>query len=53
MKKNLMKVGALALGVFAFGFAIIGSSNAQETGELSLTINTGISECVYGTSLDL
>jgi hypothetical protein len=50
MNKNLLKVGALALGMFAFGFLY---TNAQQTGDLSLTINAGTSECVYGTSLDL
>lgn len=52
MKKNLLKIGALALSVFAAG-VIMNTSNAQETGDLTLTINAGTSECVYATSLDL
>lgn len=52
MKKNLLKVGALALSVFAAG-VVMNASNAQETGDLTLTINAGTSECVYATSLDL
>lgn len=52
MNKNLLKIGALALGMFAFGILY---TNAQETipGQVSLTINTGSSECMFGTDLDL
>jgi len=54
MNKNLLKVGALALGLFSFGILLNGTSNAQQvTGDVSLTINSGTSECIYGTSLDL
>lgn len=49
MKKNLLKVGALALGMFAFWLMI--NANAQETGQVSLTINSGTSICDYGTDL--
>lgn len=52
MNKNLLKVGALALGMFAFGF-LYTNAQTSSTGDLSLTINAGTSECVYGTSLDL
>lgn len=51
MNKNLLKVGALALGMFAFGATLMGTSNAQVTGDVSLTINTGVSACDYGTNL--
>ncbi len=52
MNKNLLKVGALALGMFAFGATLMGTSNAQSvTGDVSLTINTGVSICDYGTNL--
>ncbi|MDD3262879.1 MAG: hypothetical protein PHR61_03450 [Candidatus Absconditabacteria bacterium] len=51
MNKNLLKIGALALGMFAFGLML--NANAEELGEVSLTINSGESVCIYGTSLDL
>lgn len=51
MNKNLLKIGALALGMFSFGL-VITNTNAQEiTGEVSLTINSGESTCDYGTNL--
>lgn len=51
MNKNLLKIGALALGMFACGAILMGTSNAQETGQVSLTINTGTTTCEYGNSL--
>lgn len=50
MNKNLLKMGALALGMFAFGVTLMGTSNAA-TGEVSLTINSGTSVCEYGKDL--
>lgn len=50
MNKNLLKIGALALGMFIA--TLMGTSNAQSvTGDVSLTINTGVSICDYGTNL--
>lgn len=56
MNKNVLKIGALALGMFAFGATIIGTSNAATWDvlwQVSLTINTGTSECKFGKTLDL
>lgn len=54
MKKSLLKIGVLALWMFAFGFLFNGTSVAQETTwEVSLTISSGVSQCLYATSLDL
>lgn len=50
MNKNLLKIGALALGMFAFGLMF---TNAQQTGEVKLTINTGTSQCRFDTDMDL
>ena len=53
MNKNLLKIGALALGMFAFGLTVINTNAQSVTGDVSLTINSGVSECLYGTSLNL
>jgi len=54
MKKNLLKIGVLALGMFAFGALMTETSNAQEVPwDVSLTILSGTSYCNYGTSLYL
>jgi hypothetical protein len=50
MNKNILKIWALALGLFSFGILF---TNAQQEWEVSLTINAGTSSCSYGTSLDL
>jgi hypothetical protein len=53
MNKNLLKIGALALGMFAFGLTVVNTNAQSVTGDVSLTINSGTSACLYGTSLDL
>ncbi|HCB51959.1 TPA: hypothetical protein DEP21_05360 [Patescibacteria group bacterium] len=54
MKKNLAKLGVLSLSlVAALAMLIANNANAQQTGDVTLTINSGTSVCVYGTSLDL
>lgn len=52
MNKNLLKIGALALGMFAFGMLF---TNAQTpaTWEVTLSISEWVTACAYGTSLDL
>lgn len=48
MNKNLFKIGALALGMFAFG--VMFYTNAEERGEITLTINQGTwSECTFSS----
>lgn len=49
MNKNLLKIGALSLSLLAFGLMF--TNAADETGQVSLTINTGESICDYGTDL--
>lgn len=55
MKKNVGKLSALGLSIVAAVAILVGSNgaNAQQTGEVSLTIDSGSSYCVYGTSIDL
>ena len=55
MKKNVSKLGVLGLSlVAALAVAFVASNaQAQTTGQVSLTIDSGSSYCLYGTSIDL
>lgn len=55
MKKNVSKLGVLGLSlVAALAVAFVASNaQAQTTGQVSLTIDSGSSYCIYGTSVDL